>query len=260
MSKNDGNQGKVWLKTGVNVISGAVNGGASFLVSTLDGDVLLGCMTGLSSIAGDVLARSLSRKENERVERVATRAAQEIKSNMATGMILRTDSFLDFNQTRCAAEEIFEGVLSIARSEYEERKLSYLANLYASFPFDPSISRGEANRLIQQLELLTYRKMCILALLSGESGFQGLRDSCIYNKKVECELPSLMQDCIDLENQGLLTQVNYGQSPNYGPHSWAFVVPAFLRVARPGGKLIDLAKLSQIPETDIQQIRQIMKT
>lgn len=87
--------------------------------------------------------------------------------------------------------------------------------------------------------------MSILALLSGKSGFKGLREDCIHNKKVSAELPSLMQDCIDLENQGLLTQVDYGQSPSYGPHSWAFVVPALLRVARPGGTLIDLAKLSQ---------------
>jgi hypothetical protein len=69
-----------------------------------------------------------------------------------------------------------------------------------------------------------------------------------------------MQDCIDLGNQGLLTQVDYEQSPGNGPHSWEFVVPALLRVARPGGKLINLAKLFQIPETDVQHIRQIMNT
>ncbi|PTQ79590.1 hypothetical protein C8R21_12525 [Nitrosospira multiformis] len=253
--------GKEWLANGVNILSSAALGAAGFLATSLEGGVLIGCMSGLSPIAGDVLARSLSRKENERVKTVAFLAAREIGFNMGAGMELRKDDFFEVKGTRPAAEEIFEGVLSTARAEHEESKLPYLANLYASIPFDPSVSRGEANRLIQQLELLTYQKMCILALLSREFGFEGLHKECIHNMKIwNDELPALMQDCIDLENQGLLTQVDYEQSPSNGPHSWGFVVPALLRIARPGCKLIDLAKLSQIPETDVHHIRETMKT
>ncbi|WON72893.1 hypothetical protein [Nitrosospira sp. Is2] len=262
MNKVDVNdQGKAWLSNGINTLSGIALGSAGVLATSIDGGALIGLIGGLSPIAGDYIARSLSLKEHERVETAATTAVREIGINMAAGMRLRTDDFFKAVGGRPAAEEIFEGVLSIARSEYEENKLPYLANLYASIPFDPSISRGEANRLIQQLELLTYQKMCILALLSRECGFEGLHKECLHNMKIwPEELPALMQDCIDLENQGLLTQVDYEQSPSNGPHSWAFVVPALLRIAEPSGKLIDLAKLSQIPETDIQHIRQIIKT
>lgn len=251
--------GKEWLRNGINALSGTALGAAGVLATTIEGGALIGLIGGISPIAADYLSRSLSLKENERIKTVAFIAAERIGLNMRAGMKLRKDDFFEVKGTRPAAEEIFEGVLNIARSEHEERKLPYLANLYASIPFDPSISRGEANRLIQQLEILTYRKMCILALLYREAGFKGFREECIRNKKVSAELLSLMQDCIDLDNQGLLVQVDYEQSPSNGPHSWAFVVPALLRVTRPGGTLIDSAKLSQMPEADVKHIRQIMR-
>ncbi|MEO7559583.1 MAG: hypothetical protein ABIT23_04920 [Nitrosospira sp.] len=261
MNKADMNDlGKAWLSKGITTLATTIVGGVGSQVAGMGEETFLALIGSLSPIAGDYIARNLSLKENERVNTVADLAIRGIHSNIAAGMELRRDDFFKTKGIRPAAEEIFEGILNIARSEHEESKLPYLANLYASIPFDNSISRGEANRLIQQLELLTYRKICILALISEESGYKGLREKCINNTQASAELAILMQDCFELENQGLLTQVDYGQSPSYGAHSWAFVVPALLRIARPGSKLIALAKLCEIPEFDVQHIRQVMNT
>ena len=156
------------------------------------------------------------------------------------------------------AGEIFEGVLQIARGEYEENKLPYLAYLYVSIAFTDSVSRGEANRLICQLESLTYRKICILTAISQKSDIDlAWRPNCFNLKPGSDELAGLMQDCFELETQGLV-QENCDQSPSNGMHSWAFVVPAHLDLTLHGKKLIDLAQLAKLPEKDTSKIHEHM--
>ena len=116
-------------------------------------------------------------------------------------------------------------VLHIVRSQYEEDKLSYLAYLCASIAFDSSVSRGEANRLIQQVELLSYRKICIL-----RPYIKSLLRNTVWHAKCfnlnpgSDELAGLMQECFELEAQGLVRE-NYDQSSKFGMHAWEFVVP-----------------------------------
>lgn len=121
--------GNEWLRNGINALSGTALGAAGVLATTIEGGALIGLIGGITAIAADYLSRSLSIKENERINTVAFIAAQRIGFNIRAGMELRKDNFFEVKGTRPAAEEIFEGVLNIARSEHEESKLPYLANL-----------------------------------------------------------------------------------------------------------------------------------
>ena len=51
----------------------------------------------------------------------------------------------------------------VAQKEYEERKLQYIANLYANIAFDDSISCEMADKLLKISSELTYRQLIILA-------------------------------------------------------------------------------------------------
>jgi hypothetical protein len=94
MSKVDVNeQGKARLSNGINTLSGIALGSAGVLATSIDGGALIGLIGGLSPIAGDYIARSLSLKEHERVGTVATTAVREIGINIAAGKRLRTDDF-----------------------------------------------------------------------------------------------------------------------------------------------------------------------
>lgn len=89
-------------------------------------------------------------------------AKEKIKSNFEENKILRHDDFFSELDNRTSAEEILEGTLLVAQKEYEERKIKYIANLYANIAFDENISREIADRLIKISSELTYRQLMIL--------------------------------------------------------------------------------------------------
>ena len=211
------------------------------------------------TVASDMFSRALSQNENRRVRNVAAIAIEEFNFRIKEGWRPRQDGFfgIDIN-TRYSGAEIFEGVLQIARGEYEESKLPYLAYLYVSIAFTDSVSQGEANRMICQLESVTYRQICILTAISRKSDSdRSWRANCFNLSPGSDELAGLMQDCFELETQGLV-QENCDQSPTFGMHSWAYVVPAHLDLTLHGKRLIDLAQLAKLPEKDILKIHENM--
>jgi hypothetical protein len=211
------------------------------------------------SVAAEMFSRALSQNENRRVRNVATIAIEEFNFKIKEGWHPREDGFFDIDiNTRYSGAEIFEGVLQIARGEYEESKLPYLAYLYVSIAFTDSVSRGEANRLICQLESVTYRQISILTAISQKSDInRPWRAKCFNLSPGSDELAGLMQDCFELETQGLVYE-NCDQSPAFGMHSWDYVVPAELGLTLHGKKLIDLAQLAKLPEKDTLKIHESM--
>lgn len=261
MESEDANGGgERWLRSGIGVVGNLALGVVSSVSSGAEAGAVIGAATGLMSVAAEMLSRTLSQNENRRVRNVATLAIEEFSIRIKEGLRPREDGFFDFDiNTRRSGAEIFEGVLQIARGEYEENKLPYLAYLYVSIAFTDSVSRGEANRLICQLESVTYRKICILTAISQKSDV-GLawRPNCFNLSPGSDEFAGLMQDCFELETQGLV-QENCDQSPSNGMHSWAFVVPAHLDLTLHGKKLIDFAQLAKSPEKDTLKIHEHMR-
>ena len=260
MESEDRNGGREWLRSGVEVMGSLVLGAATSVTSSVEAGAAIGAATSLMTVASEMFSRALSQNENRRVRSVAAIAIDEFNFRIKEGWRPRQDGFLgsDIN-TRYSGAEIFEGVLQIARGEYEENKLPYLAYLYVSIAFTDSVSRGEANRLICQLESVTYRKICILTAISQKSDIDlAWRPNCFNLSPGSDELAGLMQDCFELETQGLV-QESCDQSPSNGMHSWAFVVPAHLDLTLHGKKLIDLAQLAKLPEKDTSKIHEHMR-
>lgn len=245
--------------TGSKVLTGLTIG---MTTTAATGSTVMGVISAAgiwSTTATDVLSRQLSHDENRRVSSIKELVRKEFESRKSNEEKPRQDGFFNADSTiRSSADEFFEGILQAARLENQEAKLPYLAHLCVSIAFDSSISHAEAIRLIRQLESLTYRQLCILAAVSKTLKNEW-RDKSFKQDKGSDELASIICECFELENYGLLGQIDNGDSaPFYGVYSWNNVVPNNLKLIKHGWKLANLSKLSEIPFTDMQDINKIM--
>lgn len=118
------------------------------------------------AIGNDIKERYLSKNERKKIGEVCELAKEKIAYKIENGHSLRTDSFFDMiDGNRSAAEEALEGTLFAAQKEYEERKLPFLANLYANLNFDETASQSISNFLIKIASNLSYRQIVILSII-----------------------------------------------------------------------------------------------
>ena len=114
----------------------------------------------------EIKTRCLSKAESNKLNVVYELAKEKISEKLTTGKSLRQDVFFDAEEgDRTSAEEILEGTLFAAQRENEEKKLPYLANLYANINFDESISRPMSNQLIKLASAVSYRQLVILSVI-----------------------------------------------------------------------------------------------
>lgn len=116
----------------------------------------------------EIKERQLSKSENKKIGTVYSCAIDVINRKLSMGDSLREDDFyLDSVDQRSSAEEILEATLFAAQRECEEKKLPYMANLYANINFEPSIDRQVANQLLKIASELTYRQLVIIAVIKA---------------------------------------------------------------------------------------------
>ena len=159
-------------------------------------------------VARDFVERPLSPRERERSSAAMVLAVQYIDEMLQHGYEIRHDDFArGVPGNRSMVEEILEGIMIAAQHEYEERKIPYLAKLYANIAFHPEIDRGGANALIRLAQSMSYRRLLLLSLFS--------RRELIDDKDMPVRVPgdnltsedhSLLQDIYDLHKTGLLDQ------------------------------------------------------
>lgn len=155
--------------------------------------------------AGDEISRRiLSKREAKRISDVMVMAKEKIESNFEEKKKLRQDDFFKEFDNRNTAEEILEGTLLAAQKEYEERKIKYIANLYANIAFDESISREIADRLIKISSELTYRQLVILCAIGfiQISGVPSKQDT--YSEVSGLNNVSIASDIFDLYKKSLI--------------------------------------------------------
>lgn len=243
----------------------AIGGGILALCQKLWGDPIevfgMGMFNAVMPTLIDFGTRSLSLNERRRIDGVALYTLREIERHLSEGHEPRTDGFLNtIPEVRSSAQELCEGILEISRSEHQEAKLPYIARLYASVLFTNKVSSDGAEQLFRILKSLTYREMCILALLSNGLGGGGLRTNCLDKEQGSDELAALMQECFELEGRGLLSQA-VDHSPFYGrARSWLHIIPSNIRVTTHGWRLVELSGLREIPEKDTATVRELMSS
>ncbi|MGI8727611.1 MAG: hypothetical protein ACR2K6_08045 [Solirubrobacterales bacterium] len=232
------------IDAGAEIAGGAIGGALGFLAAGPAGAAVGGAAAAavLKHIGAEVSERVLSPREQVRVGGVLALIAAEVEQRLRQGERPRADGFFEPNTDgRSEADEVAESVLLKSQREAEERKLPYMAHLFASIAFDPSINAHMAHQLLKAAEQLTFRQLCLLRI--GAIREQLSLRSTDYRSQgtFDKELYQVLYECHDLYNRGF---VAFGGTAGFGPTD---VVPAQMNPQGIGGDLHNLMKLALIP-------------
>lgn len=232
------------------------------LVGGPEGAALGGALGEAFKAFDDVLNRQLSDEEKERVAKVTFFAVEKMKTLLDSGKQARDDwVFGEKDDERSNAKEIFEGVLLKSKMEHEEKKIRLIANVFANLAFEPDYSSDEANNILQGISSLTYRKICILALLYKRGSFFSkgyrIRDYLLDMNIVPHETASVLHEILELHNAGLVISKDYGNFTDVKPvFSVENIVPAKLFLSMAGSRHCLLLGVDDIPEEELLRVLQ----
>jgi len=228
-----------WLATGDpgSAATGAVIGGA------LSGFV----RTSLANVLEDVSNRFLSSREEQRVSLASYHILSNIYERLLRGERPRDDEFFDRGPgggDRSPAEELFEGALIKCKNAYQEKKIRHLESIIANTVFRPDVTRAAANALLNIADRLTYRQMCLLAIVSRASELAIDQDSFRFklqsSQYVGEHAAFMKQELADLGQNGFFDE-NRGSATAY--------LSAIGRLAA------ELMGLNEIPIEDLREVR-----
>lgn len=233
-------------------LAGAAAGAALGFFAGGPGVAAAGSMAGVAvsqgiQMAGDFVTRELSRKERARVGAGFAFAYAKIRQNFKEGLNPRDDGFFDRDYTeRFSAEQILEGVLLKCRDAYEEKKCRYISYIYANVAFMPNVSVAAATHLLQWAERLTYRQLCVIALVerAGEMSMRtGWGKYPVFRRHE------------DHPDQSLVVEVRDFSGLVHGMGSTSD--PPFLETL--GSTFYRATSLEEIPRDDLQPVAELIK-
>ena len=197
----------------------------------------------------EIKERCLSKSEARKIGTVYEKAKEKIAEKLKAGKKLRTDGFIekDVNE-RSPSEEILEGTLFAAQRENEEKKLPYLANLYANINFDSTVDRNMANQLIRIASDLTYRQLVIMRVIGAyqKGDLKGVppRRNTPYNSISGYDNISIATEIYDLYRRSLV----FSKSAILDA---AGITPAKLEISGIGALIYNLMDLPQMTYDDL---------
>ncbi|MFN8412279.1 MAG: hypothetical protein U0Z26_07820 [Anaerolineales bacterium] len=199
----------------------------------------------------DIANRQLSRREEIKVGAAAAFALDKIQKRLESGEQPRDDYFFSKDSTNHSdAEEILEGVLQKSKNEHEEKKIRLLGNFYATLVFSKGISIGEANYLLQLVESLTYRQICVLAILLVKPEFSeviNLRTtSYAKTEELPFETYSLLQEILDMISRGLIRLNSANNKTFISNPNINLLIPNQLVLTAMGERLISTLSVTDI--------------
>lgn len=207
-------------------------------------------------IGNEISKRTLAPLEEQRVGSTYAAAAKLINEKIAQEDRPRNDNFFEpAAESRSAGEELLEGTLLAAQREHEEKKLAYLARLYANILFNPEISKPIANHLVKLAEQLTYRQIVAL----GTIGFIRLTQS--MNPSINLLKKNAYGSVSGIENVAIAAEIFEMYRMNILGSSDAIldsagINPSALTVIGYGAHLYNLMELGSLnPDTELQKLQ-----
>jgi hypothetical protein len=212
----------------------------------------------LMYLAGEILSRTLSRRERLRAGAALTYATAKIQELLVAGQHIRSDGF--FNEElagRSPADEIAEGVILAAQRDHEEKKLRLYGNLVGNLAFSSLFSRAQANVLVKMAEKLSYRQLCLLALFSKTSGYRARLPQTEYRGFTGPQL-YLLQETYEMILSELLRAISpHNERVGLFLTTKNEIVPARTETVGVGHSLFLLMELSSSPEV-VQDVEELI--
>jgi hypothetical protein len=236
--------------------SAAVSITASALIGGPGGAIAAALLNGVATpLITEFAKRLLTDRQKARVGATFILAKSNIEQKIATGTEPNKEFFEDLNNDgRPEATEVWEGILLSAQNEYQEKKISYYANLMANMAFEKDFDRARANFLIKLADSLSYRQLCLLAIFAGQQIKNSLRqtDYRSSSSNISQSQASVLHEILELFNLGILSL------PNDTLLGITDVVPARMHVQGAGVELGRLMELNKIPNSDLLSIAPLL--
>lgn len=145
-------------------IAGAIAGGA---IAGTPG-IILGASIptiiskGFKKISDDVLKRSISKREEQKIGAGYIFAIERIEKNIEAGREIRDDGFINNGNILSDSNTILEGVTLKLQKEWELKKLRFYGYFLGNISFEKNIDFDYAAVLLKIAETLSYRQLCII--------------------------------------------------------------------------------------------------
>jgi hypothetical protein len=260
---------EAFIETGAELAGASVGGAIGFLAAGPAGAAGAGAAgvliaKGAKYLLGDLVNRQMSHQETKRIGATAAIALVTIREKIQKGESPRNDGFFGGDaDKRSSANEIFEGVLQKSKSEYEEKKLKFLGKFFANLAFAPAVTLGEANHYLNILDNLTYRQICILALIAmkEKSGsiFTLRKNNYVGIGGIDFESVSLLQEILVLNGYGLVLCKNPDDLTYMALLSWHYIVPDNLVLSDMGRRLVVLSEVLTLDVKDLNQMIRLLE-
>ena len=196
----------------------------------------------------EVTARLLSPRERIRIDAATDVATYRISSRLLAGHICRSDGFFDTVEYRGSpSQELLEAVLLKARESFEEKKVRHLGLFYANLAFADYVSPQTAHLLLKQLERLSYRQLCLIALVGAKESLD--TEPLRRPNHSDPELEALKREEMDLHSTDLGTS---GLLSGAGP--WVDQLSVLGKV------MYDLAGLEDVSVADKTALEEIIES
>ncbi|GEM_PF-997094 len=257
------------IKAGSEITGAAVGGALSGILSGPIGGAA-GSVLGyvLTKTIGDIACRVLSKRERAKIGAASYYAIEAIKKRVDEGAPPRKEWFASTKKQTSTAEELFENILLVGKSEHEEKKLKLLGILFANIAFHPFMSKEDANLQIRRVEELSYRQICMLAAIAhrdhGDTDqFSDLKAgealNIIHKNKQDArDAMTLLQEAFEMYLKALIEF--YSEGRYLEPTSWKKLVPAEFQLSIEGTALLQLIDwIDSIEKEDWYKVAQLLK-
>lgn len=189
----------------------------------------------------------VGQRERERAELAFASATKTIVDRLDGGEVMRGDGFFNSDeQNPSDAEEIFEGVIRAACEDHERRKAERLGELYAFVAFNPQISAGHANHLLELARSLTYEQLLLLGIFATEDN---RAPDWASTGGISWTSLGVVMSIFDLGQAGLI--VREDGRPLL---SFTDINPVEVRTALNGTILTEAMNLKEAPQADLEAV------
>ncbi len=203
----------------------------------------------------EIKDKTLSRREKIRSSVTAIYAISKIAKGIQEGNNIRNDDFFieDYFE-RSNADELFEGIIISAQKEYEENKLQYYGNLFASIVFIKDISRSMVCQLMRLGQELSYSELCLLSIFGrkGEGELINLRKESYGSGSYDENLISVLTSINKLSSNSSIF------SPTFGS-LLVGITPNEIYLQGIGVALYTYMKLKEILEEDCKYFLELLE-
>ena len=123
---------------------------------------------------GEIITRQFGERQRMRAAVGTVLLATNIENFIQRGQVLRSDNFDQQDATgRRPFDELTEQAVLDMMNSVEERRLPFLANLYASLYFDSGIPRASIATFVSIANSLNFRAMCAVSIVGQKLIYTG---------------------------------------------------------------------------------------